>query len=115
MPAKAARRKVQRETGKSLTNPSVSFSSPIRAFIKKHARDMGGPQKFALLLAYLTKGDAKTELPLAEIQKQWGKMKPLLGKWNGAHTIRAKEHEWVDSPKFGLYVLLPGWKGIFNA
>jgi hypothetical protein len=76
---------------------------------------MGGPQKFTLLLAYLTKGDPKKQLPLVEIEKQWSKMTALLGKWNRAHTIRAKEHEWVDSPKTGTYVLLPGWKGIFNA
>jgi hypothetical protein len=94
---------------------TVSLSSPIRPFIKKHARDMGGPQKFTLLLAHMVKGDTKKEVALATIQKQWGKMKVLLGKWNGAHTIRAKEHEWVDSPKTGMYVLLSGWKGIFNA
>jgi len=43
-------------------------------------------------------------------------MKPLLGgKFNLAYPNRAKENEWVDSPKRGIYVLLPGWKGIFNA
>jgi len=94
---------------------TVNFSSPIRAFVKNHSRGMRGPQKFTLLLAYISKGDGKAEIPLKMIEKQWRKMKPLLGKWNGAHSIRAKEHEWVDSPKTGMYVLLPGWRGIFSA
>ena len=76
---------------------------------------MGGPQKFTLLLARMVGGDTKKEVPFATIRKQWGKMKGLLGKWNGAHTIRAKEREWVDTPKTGMYALLPGWRDIFNA
>ena len=43
-------------------------------------------------------------------------MKPLLGgKLNLAYPTRAKENGWVDSPTRGVYVLLPGWKGIFDA
>jgi hypothetical protein len=77
---------------------------------------MGGSQKFTLLVAYMSKGDTHKPVPLADIEKQWNKMKTLVdGKFNRAHTIRAKEHEWVDSPKTGMYVLLPGWKGIFSA
>ncbi len=114
-PQKSARNKADGSTSKFAPAPKVNFSSPIRAFVKNHARGMGGPQRFALLLARMTKGDEKMEIPLKMIEKQWGKMKVLLGKWNGAHSIRAKEHEWVDSPTTGMYVLLPGWKGIFNA
>jgi hypothetical protein len=76
---------------------------------------MGGPQKFALLLAHMARGDRKTEVQFKAIEKRWKKMKSLLGKWNGAHSIRAKEHGWVDSPKTGMYVLLPGWEAIFGA
>ncbi len=76
---------------------------------------MGGPQKFTLLVAYMSKGDTHTQVPLADIEKQWNKMKTLLsGKFNPAHTIRAREHGWVDSPKRGMYVLSPGWKDIFS-
>jgi len=115
--ARPARKRAKHDSGpkKANANPSASLSSPLRPFIKKHARGMGGSQKFTLLLAHMVKGDTRKEIALATIQKQWGKMKVLLGKWNGAHTIRAKEHEWVDSPKTGMYVLLTGWKGIFNA
>jgi len=95
---------------------SVNFSSPIRAFVKRHATDMAGSQKFALLVAYLTKGDTHKEVLLVDVQRQWNRMKPLLaGKFNLAYPIRAKESEWVDSPRRGVYVILPGWKGIFDA
>ena len=94
----------------------VNFSTPIRAFVKLHARDMSGSQKFALLVAYLTKGDTKKELPMTDVEKNWNRMKPLLdGKFNLAYTTRAKDNGWVDSPKRGFYVILPGWKGIFDA
>ena len=115
-PTKSERRVgLKRTPHKSLGNPAVNLSSPIRAFMKKHARSLGGPQKFALLLAHMAKGDTKRELAVATVQKQWGKMTGLLAKWNPAYTTRAKEQEWVDSPKTGAYVLLSGWKGIFNA
>jgi len=94
---------------------TVNLSSPIRPFVKKHARGMGGAQKFTLLLAHITKGDTKKEVTLATIQKQWSKLKGTLGDWNRAHSTRAKDQEWVDSPKNGTYVLLSGWKGILNA
>lgn len=115
----SSRRSIRTKTTavRAKTDPAraVNLSSPIRAFVKKHARGMGGPQKFTLLLARMAGGDTKKEVSFATIQKQWGKMTGILGKWNGAHTIRAKEHEWVDSPKTGMYALLPDWKDIFNA
>lgn len=116
-PTKPARTGAKRGSGvKTHASSSVNFSSPIRAFVKRHARGMGGAQKFALLVAYMSKGDTHKQVPLADIEKQWNKMKTLLdGKFNGAYTVRAKEHEWADSPKRGVYVLLPGWKGIFSA
>ena len=115
----SSRRSIRTKTtavqAKTAPAQAVNLSSPIRAFVKKHAGGMGGPQKFTLLLAHMVGGDTKKELPFATIRKQWGKMTGLLGKWNGAHTIRAKDHEWVDSPKTGMYILLPGWRDIFNA
>lgn len=96
-------------------NAPMSFSSPIRPFMKKHARDLGGAQKFTLLVAHLTKGDTKKEVGIAAIQKQWGKMKGILGEWNAAHATRAKDLEAVDSPKYGVYCLLPGWRDAINA
>jgi hypothetical protein len=109
-------RAVHGQALKSVSGASVNFSSPIRAFMKRHARGMGGPQKFALLIAYMTKGDTDKQVRFADVKREWNRMKALLDcKFNPAHAIRAKEHEWVDSPKNGLYILLSGWKGIFNA
>jgi hypothetical protein len=115
--ARPARKRAKHDSGTKKTNahPSVNLSSPIRPFIKRHARDMGGAQRFTLLLAHIAKGDTKKEVPLATIEKQWSKLKGTLGDWNRAHSTRAKDQEWVDSPKTGVYVLLPVWKGIFNA
>lgn len=95
---------------------SVNFSTPIRAFVKQHARNMSGAKKFTLLKAYLAKGEIGKEVQMTEIEKQWNKMKPLLGgKLNRAHSTRAKESGCVDSPKYGVYVILPDWQGIFDA
>jgi len=115
--AKPARKRVKPDSGvKTNASTSVKFLSPIRAFVKKHGRGMSGRQKFTLLVAYLSKGDTHKQVLVVDVQKQWNKMKPLLGgKFNLAYPNRAKENEWVDSPKRGIYVLLPGWKGIFNA
>lgn len=93
---------------------AVNLSSPVRPFMKKHARNKGGAQKFTLLLAHITKGDTKKEVGMSAIQKQRGKMKGILGEWNTAHATRAKDQEWVDSPKHGTYSLLPNWKGAIN-
>ena len=101
---------------KSAAKPPVNFSTPIRAFVKQHASDLSGSQKFALLVAYLAKGDSDKEVLMVDVEKRWNKMKPLLGgKLNRAHSTRAKENGWVDSPKHGVYVVLPSWKGIFDA
>ncbi len=113
---KRSKRQAKAAPAKPAGKVSVNFATPIRNFVKLHARDMSGPQKFALLVAYLTKGDNKKELLVTDVEKNWNRMKPLLGgKFNVAYTTRAKDNGWVDSPKRGFYVILPGWKGIFDA
>lgn len=114
---KPGRRHVKRNSDeKTSPRPPVNFSLPIRAFVKTHARAMGGPQKFALLVAYLSKGEAHKQVSLADVQRCWNTMKPLLdGKFNVAYTTRAKEQGWVDSPTRGMYLILPSWKGVFDA
>jgi hypothetical protein len=109
-------------TGKSkaISSPNhpndVDLSLPIRAFVKKHGRAMSGAQRFTLLVAHMTCGDRNKEVLFSDIQRQWNKMTGLLGgKFNNAHSIRARERGWVDSPRKGAYVTLPGWRGIFGA
>ena len=91
---------------------NIDFSLPPRPFIKRYAAGASGPKKFAILLARMANGDLKTEIAVSEIEKQWNKMKqPMSGSFNGAHATRAKDAGWVDSPKYGVYKLLGGWRG----
>lgn len=102
--------------GNATGPPSLpTFSGNVRGFIKTYRRrGMSGAEAFALLLAYMTKGASSQEIKLSEVEKQWGKLKSLLGEFNRAHTTRAKENGWVDSPKQGIYVLLPAWKEVLR-
>jgi hypothetical protein len=93
----------------------ANFSTPMRAFIKAHARTLSGPKKFALLVAYLSKNNPETTVVFTDIERNWNKMTGLLGKFNPAHSTRAKDNGWVDSPKQGVYVIVPGWEVILNA
>jgi hypothetical protein len=95
----------------------LDFSMPIRAFVKKQGAGMSGPKKFALLLAYLAKGDLKKTIPSVEIKKHWNKMtaKSLLGmEFNTFYSASAKENDWVNAEKNGSYNLRPSWKAIFD-
>ena len=113
-PSKTVTRKAHQ---KPTVPESVTFSIPIRAYVKKYGRQLSGPERFTILVAYLCKGQVGAPVLIAEIEKQWNKMKPLLGgkKLNHAHPIRAKEHGWIDSQSRGRYVLCSGWKGAFHA
>ena len=93
----------------------ANFSTPMRAFVKAHARTLSGPKKFALLVAYLSKNNPEKTVPLTDIESNWNKMTGLLGEYNPAHSTRAKDNGWVDSPKQGVYVIVPGWEIILNA
>lgn len=83
--------------------------------MKKHGVGLNGPQRFALLVPRMVGGEAQKDLPLASVEKQWNKMKGIMGaSFNRSTSSRAKDRGWVDSPKSGYYVLLPGWKGLFT-
>lgn len=85
---------------------------PLRPFMNRYAQGISGPRKFALLVARLSGGDSNAEVPGNDIERQWNKMKGLLGgAFNPAYSTRAKDNGWVDSPKMGVYILLPGWEG----
>jgi hypothetical protein len=95
----------------------LDFDSNIRAFVKKHARRFSGPQKFALLVAYVSKGIVGSEVPLNVIEQHWNKMTSsslLGGRFNRFYSNSAKENGWVNSPKKGFYVLRPSWADIFK-
>lgn len=95
-------------------NPSreaPDLTLPIRAFVKRHARGLSGSRKFTLLVAHLSAGDVHKEVSASSIEKQWNRMTGLLGDFNAAHSTRAKDEGWVDSPKKGMYKLRSGWEG----
>ena len=100
-----------------VSNKNIDFDIPIRAFVKKYSKGLSGPKKFALLVAYFSKGELKKEIQLDEVEKNWNKMKSkqLLGmEFNRNCSIRAKENDWVETKKHGVYSLRPLWKGIFK-
>src|SRR5439155_12033109 len=77
----------ERDTGRI----SIDFSLPVRAFVKRHAKGLGGPQRFTVLLARLSGGKIGAAVSLKEIEKAWNRMtEPMGGKFNPAYTTRAK-------------------------
>lgn len=99
------------------TKRALDFSTPIRAFVKRHGSGLSGPKKFTLLVAYLTKGETTKEISLAEIEKHWNKMtaKNLLAmKFNRFYSSQAKDNDWVNAGKTGSYNLRPSWKDAFD-
>jgi hypothetical protein len=86
-----------------------------RAFIKANGKGMSGPKKLALLVAYLAKGDAAARISTTDITSSWNRLTGVLGmKFNPAHASRARENDWVDTEKTGVYHLRPNWKAIFQ-
>lgn len=100
------------------TSTSVRFDMNERAFVKRHVKPLsGGPKKFVLLLAFLTKGDTDKEMELSEIERLWNKTssKTLLGmKFNRFFPTTAKENGWVNSRKRGFYQLERSWKDVLT-
>jgi len=99
-------------------NTSVRFDMNERAFAKRYAKNVGGgPKKFVLLLAFLTKGDTGKEVSLNEIEQLWNRTssKTLLGmKFNRFFSGIAKEFGWVNSQKRGFYNLERSWKDVLS-
>ena len=103
------------ETADELPIPAaeeaVDFTLPVRPFMKRFASNSAGPKKFTMLLAYMAQGGSNVEIKRAELEAAWSRMSGILGGgFNGAYATRAKDFGWVDSPKNGVYVLLPSWK-----
>jgi hypothetical protein len=115
LPSRPSRRGPTSVVSQKKSSAKANFSLPMRAFIKAYARTLSGPKKFALLVAYLSKNNPKTTVPFTEIERNWSKMTGLLGKFNRAHSTRAKDNGWVDSPKQGVYVIVPDWEVVLNA
>lgn len=112
-----ARKRGSRSEAKKGTSERIDFSKPIRPFIKQHAGGLSGPKKFTLVLAYLAGGDAGKKVALEDIHTCWSRMtaRGLLGmKFNRFYSATAKDNDWVNTEKNGLYHLRPSWKDIFH-
>lgn len=94
-----------------------TFSLNERAFIRRFAADKSGPRKFALVLAYLAKGDVSKEIERKVIESLWKKMsgKQLLGDFNGYYANEAKNQGLVDSKKRGYYNLTDEWERVLDS
>lgn len=102
------------DENKPAPSQALSFSMNPRAFMKKYARGLTGDRKFALLLSRLAKGSASNEVPFETVRGHWEKMTSVIGKFNSAYSIRAKDNGWVDTRKPGVYVLTPTWKEVLS-
>lgn len=113
--APKASRKQTSPVTRSAKDSGVRFDINERAFAKKYAKGIGGPKRFALLVAYLAKGEENRQVELKDIEKLWNRMTAILGgKFNRFYSNKAKENGWVNSPKPGVYVLCPDWRQIFR-
>jgi hypothetical protein len=79
-----------------------------------HAKGMNGQQRFALVVAYFSKGKPETKVQLEIIKGAWNKMQKLLGKFNTGYAVWAKDQGWVDSQESKVYVVTPNWTEILN-
>jgi hypothetical protein len=93
----------------------LDFSLNDRAFIKKYGKNLSGPKKFVLLVAYIARGGINNVVESKEITKKWNKVSSFMGgKSQKNFGTRAKENGWLNSPKYGSYVLSKNWGDILN-
>lgn len=93
----------------SLSPANIDFSTPVRPFMKAFVA-LSGSRKFALLLAWIAKGNPENQVALADVESEWDSMAGMLNlKFNRRFTSEAKEADWVESKKTGFYNLRPNW------
>jgi hypothetical protein len=110
-PATKPRRAATRAKPAPATDARLDFGLPRRAFLKKYATG-GGPAKFVVLLAHLTGGKTGLEVARDAVEKAWAQNKGVLGgDYQTMYPTRAREKSWADSPKRGIFVLRPEWRG----
>jgi len=95
---------------------NLDFTLSCRAFVKEHVtHKSSGAQKFAMVAAWLAKGDAGAEVRYEDISREWKKAQGLLGgEIANVYGTRAKDNGWVDSPRTGVYVLRAAWREAFG-
>jgi len=91
------------------------FELPVRAFVKRYAKNLSGPRKYAVLVARLSGGTLGQAVSPREVERQWRSMtEPMGGDYNAAYASRAKNEGWVDAPDRNSIVLLKDWTNALN-
>lgn len=92
----------------------ADFGLNERAFADRYIKGKSPAIRFAMLVAYLAKGDVTHEVSYDEIKTTWSRMTSIIKNFNPKYTTAAKTAGYVDSPRTSIYVLSPGWEDIFN-
>lgn len=84
----------------------------IRAFLKRHAKNLKGPGKVAILVFYIIKSKNQST-GSSEIRSQWNgvRAKSILGKYDTTYLVRAREYGFLkkDPNKRRHYQLTNSW------
>ncbi len=99
----------QDDPGQISQRKPINFSLNERAYAEKYCKTISSAGKFTLLVAYIARGDEKSEVSYALIKDLWERMKIIIGKYNPAYSDQAKRGGWVDPAKKGFYKLNPSW------
>jgi hypothetical protein len=104
------------QSSKKTSQTGIDFTLSNRAFAKRHVtKRTSGPRKFVILLAYIAKGSTGSQVQADRITKEWAKVRgPMGGKYQRVFATRAKDEGWIDSPRQGVFILLPSWKEAFT-
>ena len=86
-----------------------------RAFLRKYTKNLKCPGKMAIFIFCITNGQ-KQSISSKEIDNQWNKTKGILGKYNPAYLLRAREYGFMkeDRIKKNHYQLTNSWLEKFN-
>jgi len=83
-----------------------------RAFLKKYAKSLKGPAKIAIFVFSILK-DQNQSISSDEIKNRWNNVTSILGKYNPAYLVRAREYGFLkeDETKKRHYKLTNNWFG----
>src|SRR6266446_775608 len=91
-----AKRAEARKPPRSRQTAELDFSLPIRPFIKRYAKGVSGPRRFAILVAHLAKGDVKAEIAFKDIVTSTRSVDALVKHFK-AEVDEYHKGEWEKS------------------
>lgn len=100
----------------SLSTDKLDYGQNSRVFFRNNVKTtMNGQKKFTLLVAYLANGKENQAVLKKDIEKLWKDVKIFVGgDCKNIYGTRAKDDEYLDSFKIGVYTLGKKWKNILN-